>query len=56
MSRHVGRINFENKCDVCANAFWSNEGVGEQIRSVHFEKLNCRDTFSTAVMSNKGVN
>ncbi len=56
MSRHVGIIHFENKCDVCAHAFWRNEGVGEQNRSFHFEKYNYSDTFSTAFMRNKGVN
>ena len=34
----VWRINFENKCDVCAQAFWWTKSVSEQIRSVHFEK------------------
>ena len=41
----VWRINSENKCDVCAQAFWWTKSVSEQIRSVHFEKENYRDTF-----------
>ena len=41
----VWRINSENKCDVCAQAFWWTQSVSEQIRSVHFEKENYRDTF-----------
>ena len=41
----VWRINSENKCDVCAQAFWWTKSVSEQIRSVHFEKENYCDTF-----------
>ena len=37
--------SFWKKLDFCAHAFWRNENVSEQIRSVHFEKENYSDTF-----------
>ena len=54
MSRHVLRICFKKKCDICDNSFLRQKDMRKDVWKIHFENKChiCTDAF----WRNEGVN